>query len=75
MADYLRFSFQAAGDSAVMQKAIKRAAQDPFEPVNALVQGAPGVVLITRVSEELHQAVADAVAAVLGARQIHLDVK
>ena len=68
----LRFSFQAPSSDKAFQRSLLCVEHDPFQPVGALVDGASGVVLITRVSPDLHLQIADAIAAILGSKLVHL---
>lgn len=71
MPDYVRFSFQCPTDSVAFQRAMRTAQRDPMAPVEAILKGSTGVALITRVSPDLHQAIADAVAAAIDATHIN----
>ena len=66
----LRFSYQAPSNDRAFQRALLCVEHDPLAPIGALFEGSSGVVLVTHVSPELHLEIADAVAAVLGSKQI-----
>lgn len=69
----LRFSYQSFGESRAFQRALNGIADDPLLPVQALISGENGVVVISNLPVEQFKVLADAIAAVLGVRAMALN--